>query len=144
MAKQQLIDSKLSERSTMMVWRGASRKEAMFFAILVFVWPVSVFGAPSLALPQELESGSDGEAGPSELVCPQCDIFFSKLEPTGDGGKLVQDVKVQERGEPKSGTGFMFFWAGGTLVQTCRYLQMMYGAWRSRDESILAPDFFSS
>lgn len=130
--KQQLIYSKLSEQSTMMVRRGAPRKEAMFLAILVCAWPVSIFGAPSLPPPQELEAGSDGEAGPSELVCPPCDILFTKLEPTGDGGKLVQDVKVQERGEPKSGTGFMFFWAGGTLVQTCRYLQMMYGAWWGR------------
>ena len=69
-----------------------------------------------------------GEVTPKKGKCLPCDSIFSKLEPSGDGGKLFQDVKVRERGEPKSGTGFMYSWAGGTLVRTCRYLQWAFGA----------------
>ena len=69
-----------------------------------------------------------GENIPEEASCLPYDAIFSKLEPSGDGGKLFQDVKVRERGEPKSGTGFMYSWAGGTLVRTCHYLQWAFGA----------------
>lgn len=36
-------------------------------------------------------------------------------------------VKVSERGEPKSGTGFMFEWAGGALIHACDYLTELFG-----------------
>lgn len=64
---------------------------------------------------------------PTEERCPPCELFFRKLEGTGDNGKLTQVVRVQERGEPKSGTGFMFDWATGALMRTCNYLQRLYG-----------------
>lgn len=63
-----------------------------------------------------------------ENKCPPCELFFRKLESTGENGKLVQDVKVQERGEPKSGTSFMYDWATGTLIRTCDYMQYLFGA----------------
>ena len=68
--------------------------------------------------------------GPTEEGCPPCELFFRKLEQQGENGKLSQVVKVQERGEPKSGTGFMFDWATGALIQTCRYLQGLFGKLR--------------
>ena len=39
----------------------------------------------------------------------------------------MKHVEVQERGEPKSGTGFMFEWAGGMLMHACDYLNMVFG-----------------
>ena len=82
--------------------------------------------AKSLSPPQVVEGV--GKVVPKEQICLPCDSIFSKLEPSGKGGKLFQKVQVRERGEPKSGTGFMFSWAGGTLVRTCRYLQWAFGA----------------
>ena len=82
--------------------------------------------AKSLSPPQVVEGV--GEVVPKKPICLPCDSIFSKLEPSGKGGKLFQKVQVRERGEPKSGTGFMFSWAGETLVRTCRYLQWAFGA----------------
>lgn len=62
-----------------------------------------------------------------EEACPPCELLFRNLEPTGSDGKLSQVVRVQERGEPKSGTGMMFDWATGGLVRTCEYLQFLFG-----------------
>lgn len=59
--------------------------------------------------------------------CPPCELLFSKLEKTGRHGKLSQDIRVQERGEPKSGTGFMYFWASATFIHTCDYLRDLFG-----------------
>lgn len=64
---------------------------------------------------------------PAQDPCPPCELLFSKLQSGGRDGKLIQHVKVQERGEPKSGTGFMYFWATATFIRTCRYLQGLYG-----------------
>lgn len=63
-----------------------------------------------------------------EEWCPPCEFFFRKLKKNEDGtGKLSQNIRVQERGEPKSGTGMMYDWATGALDQTCNYLQRLYG-----------------
>lgn len=62
--------------------------------------------------------------------CPRrCDLLFARLEdgPQGDSGARVQHVEVQERGEPKSGTGMLFEWATGALAYSCIYLQKAYG-----------------
>lgn len=64
--------------------------------------------------------------------CPSCGVLFSKLEPMGRKGMLVQDIKLQERGEPKSGTGFMFDWGTEALVYACKYLQLMFGEQQAR------------
>ena len=64
---------------------------------------------------------------PVQDICPPCELFFTKLEDTGGNGKLSQFVAVQERGEPKSGTGFMYFWAIATFIKTCDYLKGLYG-----------------
>lgn len=60
-------------------------------------------------------------------TCPPCDSLFLKLENTGQRGKMSQVVRVQERGEPKSGTGMMFDWATASLLRTCEYLQDNFG-----------------
>lgn len=62
-----------------------------------------------------------------EEPCPPCELLFSKLERTVGGTKLSQTVHVQERGEPKSGTGVMFFWATAALIHACDYLQQHFG-----------------
>lgn len=49
------------------------------------------------------------------------------MSDTMEDGKLVKRLEVQQRGEPKSGTGFMFEWAGGLLVHMCGYLNKIFG-----------------
>lgn len=79
---------------------------------------------------------SSSEPGVSSMVtedrtvepCVPCELFFSNLERNEENGLLSQVVRIQERGEPKSGTGMMFDWAAGALVQTCDYLQQLFGA----------------
>lgn len=39
----------------------------------------------------------------------------------------MQDIKMVERGEPKSGTTFMFEWGRAALERTCEYLKHTYG-----------------
>lgn len=73
------------------------------------------------ALPRNSETEHIQEA------CPPCEVLFSKLETTGGGQKLSQHVYAQERGEPKSGTGIMFFWARAALIHACNYLQENFG-----------------
>lgn len=60
------------------------------------------------------------------IVCPPCDMLFSKLE-KNSRGTWEQRVHMQERGEPKSGTSFMFEWAGGLLLHACDYLNRSFG-----------------
>lgn len=63
--------------------------------------------------------------------CPaSCDLIFEKLGQGVHGkseGRDVQHVEVQIRGEPKSGTTFMYEWGTGALSRTCLYLQNAYG-----------------
>lgn len=75
-------------------------------------------------LPPDTQTANQEE---TSEACPPCEIFFRKLEKNERNGKLSQVVRVQERGEPKSGTGFMFDWATGALMRTCNYLQRLYG-----------------
>eukprot|EP00752_Nemacystus_decipiens_P004759 g4334.t1 len=63
--------------------------------------------------------------------CPaSCGGLFRRLRCDDDNdcehGKQ-QNVDVQERGEPKSGTGFMYEWATGALGHACAYLAQTYG-----------------
>lgn len=58
--------------------------------------------------------------------CPPCDLIFSKVLDYGQGVRR-QYVDLMERGEPKSGTGFMFEWAGGCLEHACDYFKEMFG-----------------
>lgn len=84
-----------------------------------------------------------------EKSCPPCDLLFGKLEgngpspsmssPGGGDGRRIQHVEVEERGEPKSGTGFMFEWAMSALSHTCRYLESAFGRGSCRIEW----DFFN-
>lgn len=67
------------------------------------------------------------EADTSGEMCPPCEVFFRKLEKSGSAGKLVQTIRVQERGEPKSGTGVLYTWGAEALLRTCDYLQEIYG-----------------
>lgn len=59
-------------------------------------------------------------------TCPPCDMHFGKLGISPEG-KGVQDVSLMERGEPKSGTGFMFEWGVEALLRACDYLRELYG-----------------
>eukprot|EP00903_Cladosiphon_okamuranus_P005693 g5655.t1 len=67
-----------------------------------------------------LNSTLEGQQQPAG-ACPACESMFGKL----DGKK--QDVKLQLRGEPKSGTSFMYEWALNALMVTCARLDMLYG-----------------
>lgn len=60
------------------------------------------------------------------IYCPPCDALFSRLK-TDESGRRVQYVNMQERGEPKCGTKFMFDWAHGALLRTCDVLDGWYG-----------------
>eukprot|EP00752_Nemacystus_decipiens_P012793 g11328.t1 len=56
-----------------------------------------------------------------EDACPACESMFGKLV-----GKK-QHVELQLRGEPKSGTSFMYEWAINALMVTCSRLEQLYG-----------------
>lgn len=68
--------------------------------------------------------------------CPaNCHDLFGKLDDWQSGSRgSVQHVEVQERGEPKSGTGFMYEWASGALGHSCAFLQRAYGKGSCRIE----------
>ena len=76
--------------------------------------------------PRALRPRISGTAG-TEEACPPCELLFSKLERTGKKGKLSQHIRVQERGEPKSGTGVAYFWATAGLIHACHYLEEHFG-----------------
>lgn len=61
--------------------------------------------------------------------CPiSCQSLFNKLEYKSEsGGLMSQLVNVVERGEPKSGTGFMTGMATVALAHFCHFLQRAYG-----------------
>lgn len=64
--------------------------------------------------------------------CPtSCELVFEKLgegiNGSPSGNRSIQHVEVQERGEPKSGTTFMYQWAMAALSRTCVYLRKAYG-----------------
>ena len=63
----------------------------------------------------------------TEYLCPPCELLLSKLGRTGSNGKLAQDIRVQERGEPKSGTSVSYYWASASLIHACDYLQELFG-----------------
>lgn len=85
----------------------------------------------------------------SEESCPPCDLLFGKLEEKGRSSSTywsrrgqrqrIQHVEVEERGEPKSGTGVIFEWAMSVLSHTCRYLESAFGRGTCRIEW----DFFN-
>lgn len=59
--------------------------------------------------------------------CPSsCSSLFGRLETTATGER-VQDVLVSQRGEPKSGTSFMFQWGQDSLMEFCFFLDKLYG-----------------
>ncbi|CAM9129309.1 unnamed protein product [Ectocarpus sp. 8 AP-2014] len=68
-------------------------------------------------------------------LCLPCEELFSKLQ-GAPNGKLLQNSQLQLRGEPKSGTSFMFEWAKVVLKHTCDHLQDMYGPESCRTEEI--------
>lgn len=60
--------------------------------------------------------------------CPSnCGLLFGRLKNGTEGTGKFQHVEVQERGEPKSGTTFMYEWGSGALAHSCAYLQRAYG-----------------
>lgn len=89
---------------------------------MLLISSLSINGASSSLHHRSVEVGD-----PAQDKCPPCELLFTKLQSGGRNGKLTQFVRVQERGEPKSGTGFMYFWATATFIRTCRYLQGLYG-----------------
>ena len=62
----------------------------------------------------------------TDELCLPCELFFRKLE-RAENGKLSRTIKVQLRGEPKSGTGIMYDWATAALMRACDYLQVLFG-----------------
>lgn len=91
----------------------------MVVLVLMLVSFLAMAGLSSARSAVKQDAAEDG--------CLPCEMFFRKLERTGEHGKLSGVVRVQERGEPKSGTGFMFDWATGGLMRTCHYLQGLFG-----------------
>lgn len=72
-------------------------------------------------------SDVNNEERTKKETCTPCEHFFDRLEINEENGLLSEAVTVQERGEPKSGTGMMFDWATAALVQRCDYLQGLFG-----------------
>lgn len=93
------------------------------FPLLCWLMPAADASSPPL------DHQAEPELNNPEGGCPPCELLFRRLTTVaGDNnGRRVQDVKMQERGEPKSGTGFMFHWATGSLVHACEYLKSAFG-----------------
>lgn len=62
--------------------------------------------------------------GAPQQLCPLCDVIFTELEHFVEG---VGRVVTRERGEPKSGTGFMMNLTASALLHACDYLKRTYG-----------------
>eukprot|EP00903_Cladosiphon_okamuranus_P015388 g14213.t1 len=60
------------------------------------------------------------------LECIPCEAVFRKVGETEVGAK-VHNITVQIRGEPKSGTTFMYEWAANALMVVCGHIERMYG-----------------
>lgn len=97
-------------------------------------------GLAAITLPVEGDTASHvsktrelGAGDPFE--CVPCEYLFSKLE-FSSSGKRIQDVSMQERGEPKTGTGFMFGWATRALKEACDYFQTSFGQDSCRLEDV--------
>ncbi|CAM9656344.1 unnamed protein product [Scytosiphon promiscuus] len=80
----------------------------------------------SPAEPADTPGNPTMSIGGEEYRCPKCEELFTRLETLPDGTRR-QETLLQLRGEPKSGTTFMFSWAYGILVRTCERLQDTYG-----------------
>lgn len=80
------------------------------------------------------------------VLCPPCDHIFTRLE-VDRRGHRVQDIELHERGEPKSGTGFMMDWAGESVIRACEYLKQLYGeetcSVRTRQDPLLSECFLT-
>lgn len=86
---------------------------------------VSFLAASGLSSWQPHAPGVSQEA--TDELCLPCESFFRKLERVEENGKLSRNLKVQLRGEPKSGTGIMFDWATAAMMRACDHLQLLYG-----------------
>lgn len=58
--------------------------------------------------------------------CPTCDALFTQIRVSADGQR-IQDTVLQVRGEPKSGTTFMFAWVRAMLKFTCFRFNHAFG-----------------
>ena len=90
--------------------------------MLLLISSLAVQGVSSIRL-----TSKNSETEDTKEPCPPCEILFSKLEKTGRDTKLSQNVQVQERGEPKSGTRILYCWATAALIRACDYLQEQFG-----------------
>ena len=90
---------------------------------IALIWCISVMIAASLPF-LHVEKVKDEIA---DETCPPCELLFRRLERPGKEGKMIQDVKVQLRGEPMSGTGMPRDWATGALGHICDYLKRLFG-----------------
>lgn len=69
---------------------------------------------------------NSGEVTEHGFECTPCESLFSKLELSPEGHR-IQKVEMVERGEPKSGTGFMYSWAEAALRHACDFLRTSFG-----------------
>lgn len=79
-------------------------------------------------------------------ACPEsCEDIFPLLQPAVRG--KIQNVDIQVRGEPKSGTGMMAEWAWGSLAHACLYLERLYGksscsiSWLTKPDNPSVPGY---
>lgn len=63
----------------------------------------------------------------SEPSCPPCELLFGDFDQPSRSTGSSRQVTMVERGEPKSGTGFMFDWAANSLSHACEYLKAVFG-----------------
>lgn len=63
---------------------------------------------------------------PYNNSCVACEELFIQLDYLPNGSR-IQNVEMQVRGEPKSGTSFMFKWACHALATACQYLRSLFG-----------------
>ncbi|CAM9470199.1 unnamed protein product [Scytosiphon promiscuus] len=105
-----------------------SATRPVFYILAWWLCAALLSGAATTAEGLRIFQPENREPLASEACPNSCSDVFSKLEdgPPGRPTK-TQRIQVQERGEPKSGTGFMFEWATIALGHSCMFLQNAYG-----------------
>ncbi|CAM9470059.1 unnamed protein product [Scytosiphon promiscuus] len=114
-------------------------KLLVWHALAWGTWANLFSGAEKMPMGGALKKRTFRPAAPEPLPAEQCpescgDAFGRQGKEAQGGSQRIRSVQVQERGEPKSGTGFMFEWATNALAHSCMYLQRAYGGRSCRIE----------
>lgn len=87
----------------------------MVIGLFLFVFPRTAVASPALMRPT------------LQPFCPSGKLLFAEFDRSSHGMDRSRHIVMLERGELKSGTGFMFDWAANSLFHACEYLKEVFG-----------------